>query len=181
MPGLRDARWRAVATLATVSVALGTIATLTSAVATDHVWPLVVLVVAAGVVRAACAGGVTSILCLAGTMVIGQPMIHMLGELTHSHALAANHSIVACLVLIAFHVALFVLLTALTTAGDAAVRALLARFRRLVRIVLRTVRPLEHAVTRPSVEAPTRRHKQRLRTRLPDRRGPPALVVALAA
>ena len=180
MSGLRDARWRAVATLATVSVALGTIATLTSAVATDHVWALVVLVVAAGVVRAACAGGVTSILCLAGTTVIGQPIIHMLGELTHSHALALHHSTFACLVLIAFHVALFVVLTALTSAGDAARRALVARFRRLVRIVLRAIGPPSYDVVAPTVGTPTRRHKQRLRARLPERRGPPTLLVPLA-
>ena len=180
MSGLRDARWRAVATLAAVSVALATIATLTSTIATDHVWALAILVVAAGVVRAACAGGVTSILCLAGTMVIGQPIMHMIGELTHSHALAAHHSAFACLVLIAFHVALFVVLTALTAAVDAAGRALVARFRRLVRIVLRTVGPLRYASVTPRVGPPTRRPKVRLRARLPERRGPPAVLVALA-
>ena len=181
MSGLCDSRWRAVAALATVSVALATIATLTLTIATDHVWALVVTVVAAAVVRAACAGGVTSILCLAGTMVIGQPVMHVLGELTHAHDLAADHSTVAGLVLVAFHVALFVVLTALIAAVDTAGRALVARFRRLVRIVLRTVGPLEYAVVRPRVERPTRRPKQRLSARLPGRRGPPALLVALAS
>ena len=181
MSGLRDARWRAVATLATVSVALATIATLTSTIAPNHMWALVILVVAAGVVRAACAGGVTSILCLAGTMLIGQPIMHIVGELTHSHAFAAHHSTFACLVLITFHVALFVVLTALTAAVDTVGGALLGRFRRLVRIVLRTVGALQYNAVTPGVEPPTRRHKQRLRARLPGRRGPPALLVALAS
>ncbi len=181
MSGLRDSRWRAVATLATVSVALATIATLTSTVATDHAWALAILVVAAGVVRAACEGGVTSIMCLAGTMVIGQPIMHLIGELTHSHALAASHSVVACLVLIAFHVALFVVLTALTTACDTAGRALLARFRRLVRVVLRTVGPVQYDALPLRFRPPARRPKQRLSARLPERRGPPAVLVALAS
>ncbi len=180
MSGFCDSRWRTVAALATVSVALATIATLTLTIATDHVWALVVTVVAAAVVRAACAGGVTSILCLAGTMVIGQPIMHMLGELTHSHDLVADHSTFAGLVLVAFHLALFVVLTALIAAVDTAGRALVARFRRLVRIVLRMVEPLQHAAVKPRVEPPTRRHKQRLRARLPGRRGPPALLVALS-
>ena len=181
MPGLRDARWRAVASLSTVSVGLATLATLTSTLAADHVWALVVAVIAAAAIRAVCAGGVTSILSLAGTMVVGQPALHMLGDVAHGeHEVVAAHSVVACVFVLALHAALFVILTALAAACDTAGRALVARFRRLVRIVVRTVGAGWHVAVRPRVESPTRRPKERLRARLPGRRGPPAALFALA-
>ncbi|MDD7966164.1 hypothetical protein [Actinomycetospora lemnae] len=165
-----------------LTVALATITTVTSTLAADHVWALAIAVVAAAVVRAVCAGGVTSILCLAAAMVVGQPAMHALGELTHAHDLVTDHhSTFAGLVLVAVHVALFVVFTALIAAGDMAGRAVVARFRRLVRIVLRTARPPLSAAVRPGVEPPIRRPRQRLRPRLPERRGPPSVLVALAA
>lgn len=174
-----DARWQTVIGLTSGSVALATIATVMAPIATDHVWALGIAVVAAAVVRAASAGGVRSILCLAAAMVIAQPFMHVVGGLMHPDLHLADHSTVAGLVLLAYHVALFVVLTTSAAAIDLAGGVLLARFRRLVRIALRTGPRLQCDAVRPRVEFPNQRHKQRLRARLPDRRGPPTSATAL--
>lgn len=161
-----------------MSTGLAAITTLGAPFATEHVWALVVAVVAAAVVRAASSGGVRSILCLAGAMVVAQPTMHLLVESTHSHDFLADYTTVAGLVVVAVHMALFVVLTAVVAASDLAGRALAARFRRLVRIALRTFTSLKYAAVRPRGEAPVRRRKQRLGGCLVSRRGPPALFAA---
>lgn len=180
MSVLRDARWRVVAILSTVCTGLATITTLAAPAASEHAWALVVAVVFAAVMRAACSGGVRSIVCLAGAMVVAQPAMHLVVELTHSHDFLADHTTVAGLVLVGFHVALFAVLTAVVAAGDLAGRALVARFRRLVRTALRTLTSFEYASVRPRGEAPVRRRKQRLGACLVCRRGPPAPFAALS-
>lgn len=176
MSVLRDARWRAVAALTTVCAGLAVLTTLTAPVASEHAWALVIAVVAAAVLRAASSGGVRSILCLAGAMIVAQPTMHLVVEFTHSHDLLADHTTFAGLVLVAVHVTLFVVLTAVVAASDLAGRALLARFRRLVPIALRTCMSFEYTAVLPRGEAPLRRRKQRLGACLLSRRGPPASV-----
>lgn len=174
-----EARWRAVAALSVGAAALALVTSLTTPDATDHAWALVIAVVAAAVVRAAGSGGVRSILCLAGAMVVAQPAMHLAVEFTHSHDLLADHTTVAGLVLVAFHVALFVVLTSVVAAGDMAGRAFMARFRRLVRIVLRSLLSVEYAALRFAVEPPVSRRMQRLGACLLNRRGPPVPCVVL--
>lgn len=145
-------------------------------VAMDHVSALVALTLAAAALRALGAGGTRSVLGLAVTMLVAQPIFHVLGESTSAHDLTTGHG----LPLIAGHLALFLALTAIIEAGERAGRAMVDGCRRLARVVsFSSVTPTPDvaAVTVPH-DPPDLSHKHRERVPQPSRRGPPIMVIA---
>lgn len=178
MPAVGLGRWQAVAAL---SVALGLTATVINLmlpVAMDHVWALVLVAASAAVVRALGAGGARSVLGLAATMLVAQPVLHVIGEFTFVHDQGTDHGGLEGLPLIACHIVLFLALTAIIEAGEKAGRAVALGCRRLARVVHRcAVAPAPEAVAiSVPAEPPDLSHKQRERVPEPSRRGPPVLA-----
>lgn len=174
MSAVDTVRWRTVAAVSAALLAGTTVVALSLEVAMDHVWSLLALVLAAAVVRALGAGGPRSILGLAATMLVAQPALHYLGEMTATHELANHQEGQASTVLVAAHLVLFVALTSMIRAGENAGRVVALGVRRLVRVLVRPLPfPSAPRVVDPPAEPPPLSHKKRQHMAQPSRRGPP--------
>lgn len=179
---VRVGRWQTVTALAAALAATAAIvANLGVDTATHHVWALAVLVLSAAVLRALGAGGPRSVLALAATMLVAQPTLHIVGEITHSHELSGDHGSSTGLLVIASHLALFVFLTAIIEAGERAGRALLTGLRRLARVLVWSLATPERATVGALREPLDVSHKQRERAPQPRRRGPPRVATVVAS
>ncbi|MFC5064875.1 hypothetical protein [Actinomycetospora atypica] len=174
MSAIGTARWRTVAALSAALLAGTTLVTLSVEVAMDHVWSLLALVVAAAVVRALGAGNPRSILGLAATMLIAQPALHYLGEITATNELANHHDGQTSTLLVAAHLVLIVAVTAMIRAGEDAGHVVALGVRRLVRVL---VQPVPSTSPYPAVDSPAEpppmSYKKRQHVPQPSRRGPP--------
>ena len=169
-------RWLTVTALTLLLAAVAALATVTSVVDADHVWVLTGLTVAAAASRACGHGGPRSVLILATSVLVMQPALHLVGELTDDPA--GHHGGLVGLLVVVSHVALSAVLVALMAAIDVAAVAVSAALRRLARFLTWWATTTPDAATTVVRCAPgdEQAYTPPVRALQPPRRGPPAVM-----
>lgn len=169
-------RWLTVTGLTALLAAVAALASVTSVVDADHVWVLAGLTVAAAASRACGHGGPRSVLILATLVLVMQPALHLVGELTDDPL--GHHGGLVGLLVVVSHIALSAVLVALMAAIDVAAVAVTAALRRLARFLTWPVAGTPDATATVVRCAPgdEQAHAPSIRALQPLRRGPPAVM-----
>lgn len=176
-------RWLLVAGVAAALALLAIVGELTTSLAPDHLWVLVALVVLAAGGRALGRGGARSILVVSGVALVSQPVLHLLGELTHvdgAHLMAHGGLVWACA--LTSHLILVVTGVVGLGASERLARLIAAALQRLAR-VFRSLVPWDPppVPARPRSLPVLLSYSELDRAPRPPRRGPPSRLSAAFA